>query len=430
MAQLSRSALLVVISVFLVSPLPGAFSDPIGGMPGMLLNYAGTPRTIAIGKAFTGLANDVEAGYFNPAGLIQLNAQNVKLSHSQLYADCNYEYLSYGLPTKFYGTFGLTMLGIWSRDIEARTGNNELKTYGWGYFENALLFSYAYELTNWLGIGTNLKLATKNVNYRSGVAAGADLGAIILAPKPFQFGLFAQNLLAPDMVDFPDERYPLTLRAGTAVRFFRDRIAVALDLVKVGLDTLTGLQPHGGLEFEVVPGVLTPRFGLDRNEVSLGVGVKQLWGNFGLGVDYAFLLHHSSAYMLNPTHKIGINIEFGGYRTWIQATPTLFSPTPNDKQNVLLMDIKTISRRPIKRWQVLIRNNLGEIVRTYGTWESPPLRLEWDGLDDAGRLVSDGRYYYQIILVDERNESLEHEGFLTNVRTRGPAGKVDVEPKN
>ena len=131
--------------------------------------------------------------------------------------------------------------------------------------------------------------------------------------------------------------------------------------------------------------------------------------------------------MLGPTHKLGLNVEFGGYRTWIQPFPSIFSPTPDDKRNVLWMDIKMMSRRKIKRWQILLKNNLGEVVRTFYGWDNPPLRMAWDGLDDAGRLVSDGSYFYEIVLVDERNESMEHGGPLTRIKTKGPQGKVEVE---
>jgi flagellar hook assembly protein FlgD len=87
-----------------------------------------------------------------------------------------------------------------------------------------------------------------------------------------------------------------------------------------------------------------------------------------------------------------------------------------------------MTRAPVKRWQILLKNSFGEVVRSYSGWDQPPLRLTWDGLDDAGRLVSDGRYYYEIVVVDHRNGSLEHSGSLTHVRTRGPQGRIEIRP--
>jgi hypothetical protein len=408
-----------------------ARADYDGGVPGMFLNYGGSPRSLAMGKAFCGLADDVEACYFNPAGLVQLNSQNIKLAHSFLY-DMRMEYIAYGMPTRSSGSFGLTVLNLGAEGLDSRDADNNKYGTTW-YAENAYIFSYAYSPWRWLGVGANLKLLTKNLAEYAGVSPGGDLGVIFLAPKPLSFGIFAQNLYAPRMTLVSQEEiYPITVRAGVAARLYNDRIAVAVDVVKIvnagRLEQHTP-KPHGGVEFQIIPDVLTQRIGVDMNELSVGAGLKKVWGNAALGVDYAFLLHYQSNYMLSPTHKVGLNIEFAGYRTWIQSTPRVFSPTPDDKRNVLWMDVKVLSRRKIKRWQILLKNNLGEVVRTFSGWEMPPLRLAWDGLDDAGRLVSDGSYAYEIVLVDERNESLEHGGSLATIKTKGPEGKIEVEQK-
>jgi hypothetical protein len=398
-------------------------ADYDGGSAGMFMDYGASPRTLAMGKAFCGLADDAEAAYFNPAGLVQLNSQNVKLAHSML-IESRMEYLAYAMPTRSYGSFGLTVLNFGSEGLDSRDVNNN--EYGSSaYAENAIIFSYAYAPWHWLGAGANLKVVTKNLAEYSGLGPGADVGLIVTVPKPLSFGFYAQNVYAPSMnLHSQVETYPLVLRAGVAARLYKDRVAVDIDVTKVGYHSV---KPHGGVEFQLVPDVFTPRLGVDMNEVSVGAGLKKVWGNFSMGVDYAFLLHYQSNYMLSPTHKMGLNIEFGGYRTWIQPFPSIFSPTPDDKRNVLWMDIKMMSRRKIKRWQILLKNNLGEVVRTFYGWDNPPLRMAWDGLDDAGRLVSDGSYFYEIVLVDERNESMEHGGSLTRIKTKGPQGKVEVE---
>lgn len=416
-------ALLLALGV----PARAAFTDDIGGVNGAFLLYGGTPRTLAMGKAFTALANDAEAGYFNPAGLSQLNSYNLKLAHSQLFEGLRYEYLSYAMPTRLAGSYGLTLVGDWATALESRDEYNFVKPT-WDYMEAGMIFTAAYAPWKWLGLGTNLKLVGKVFDDWSGVGAGIDLGAMIMAPKPLQFGIVVQNVLPPTMtLSNQTEVWPTVVRAGAAARFYNDRIAVTADVVKVGIDTIIAFLPHGGLEFEIVPDVFTARAGLDMNDFSGGAGIKQLWGDFGIGVDYAILLHHRSGYLLPPTHKAGLSIEFGGYRTWIDATPEVFSPTPDDRQNVLFMDIKIKTRRPVKRWQILIKNELGEVVRTYASWDHPPLREQWDGLDDAGRMVADGKYFYDVVLVDDRGASMDHFGFLTRVLTRGPQGKVRVE---
>lgn len=400
-----------------------------GGAPGAFLNYAIAPRSLGMGKAFTAIADDAQACYFNPAGLFQLNAQEVMVAHSQLYG-ARLEYVGYALPTKESGTFGLSLVNYGSEGIDSRSPENNRHD---SYFamENALIAAYAYNPWEFLGFGGSVKLITKNIAEYSGVGLGADVGVLLKLPRPFSLGLVLQNLIQPvvTLEDIP-EHYPRTLRAGAAVRLLEDRVRVDADIVAVDFaDSLRrSFTPHGGVEIELVPDILTPRVGIDPNEISLGLGIHKSWGKMAIGADYAFLLHHESGYTLAPTHKVGVSLTFAGYRVWIEAQPALFSPTIEDKQNVLWMDVRLLTRATVKRWQILIKNELGEVVRSYSGWETPPLRMTWDGLDDAGRLVSDGRYNYDIVVVDQRNRALSFSGSLTEIRTRGPRGSLEIRP--
>ncbi len=401
-----------------------------GGTPGEFLNYAIAPRSLGMGKAFTAIADDVQACYFNPAGLVQLDAQEVMLAHSQLYG-ARLEYVGFALPTREAGTFGVSLINYGSEGIDSRSPENyRYQTYF--FAENAFIAAYAYSPWQFLGFGGNLKLITKNVSLYSGVGVGADVSVLVKLPRPFSFGLVLQNLIQPVLTlqDIP-EHYPRNLRAGAAVRLLDDRVRVDADLVMTDFSSGSrrSILPHGGIEFELLPDILIPRVGLDANEIGIGLGVRQTWGKMALGADYAFLLHHQSGYTLAPTHKVGVFLSFAGYRVWIDAQPALFRPTPEDKQNVLWMDVRLMARADVKRWQVRVKNVFGEVVRSFSGWDDPQPRMTWDGLDDAGRLVSDGHYYYEIVVVDERNRPLRFSGSLTEIRTSGPTGKLEVQPQ-
>jgi hypothetical protein len=404
------------------------FAD--GGAAGEFLNYAIAPRSLGMGKAFTALADDAQACYFNPAGLYQLDAQEVLMAHSQLYG-ARLEYVGWALPTKSAGTFGVSLLNFGSEGIDSRTPEN-LRQQDYFFMENAFVAAYAYNPWQSLGFGGSLKLISKNLAVYSGVGLGADISALLTLPRPFSFGLVIQNLIQPSLtLQDSAERYPRNLRAGAAVRLANDRVRLDADIVVTDFASKSrrSFSPHGGIEFEVLPDVLIPRVGLDANEVSFGLGVHEQWGKMALGADYAFLLHYQSSYTLAPTHKVGVFLNFGGYRVWIDAQPAVFRPTPEDKQNVLWMDVRLVTRTSVKRWQVLVKNQYGEVVRTFAGWDAPPLRMTWDGLDDVGRLVADGHYYYDIVVVDQHNRSLHFSGSLTDVRTSGPKGRLEIRPQ-
>lgn len=80
------------------------------GSPGAFLEYGAGARSIALGKAMTGLANDVSATYFNPAGLVQMNPQMLTLMHTALVEKSYYDYLGYSYPT---GRPGLSARPSW-----------------------------------------------------------------------------------------------------------------------------------------------------------------------------------------------------------------------------------------------------------------------------------------------------------------------------
>lgn len=408
-----------------------------GGLPGAFLDYGCAPRSLGMGKAFAAIADDAQALYFNPGGLFQLNSQEVLISHAQLYG-ARMEYIAYTLPTREFGGFGLGILNYGTEGLDSRTPENY--QYQPTFFsENAFLVSYGYNPFSFLGVGGTVKLVLKNLAQYADVGIGADFGVLVRDLGPFSFGLAVQNVIEPVLTLYSvSDRYPRTVRAGAAVRLLENRVLITAELtgpIIRRIDSAGNLgalkldiRPRGGLEFEIIPGLLTQRAGIDPNEISFGLGIHQSWGKMSLGVDYALLVHYQSTFILAPTHKVGFAVDFSGFRVWIDGLPKVFTPTPEDKTNVLWMDVHSLSRAPVKRWQVIVKNSYGELVRSYSGWDAPPPRLLWDGLDDAGRLVADGRYYYEMVVVDQRNLALKSKGLLTTVWTRGPKGKIEIRP--
>lgn len=395
-----------------------------GGTPGTFLNYGLTPRTLAMGKSFTGLADDAEAGYYNPAGLVQLMSHDIKACHSQLYGGFRMEYLGYAFPTRRFGFFGFTLINHGAENIESRVSLTDIRgTYN--FRQNAILFSYAYPAFRDLAVGGNIKVVTSNIATFGAVGLGADLGFFLFPKSSITFGGVVQNLFGPNLIYHATaDKFPLTFRLGAGVRLYRGQVILSGDLVKPGENSLA---PHLGLEFKPLS-LLTVRGGMDKNELNAGCGVHKDWGKFSVGADYAALFHHRSNYLLPVTHKIGVWLNFGGFRTWVEASAPKFSPSPTQKDNVVWLDLHYITKKAVKRWQLVVKNSLGEIVRTFSGWEKPPMRLTWDGLDDVGRIVPDGDYFYEIIVIDAGSEKVEFADFLTRIISMGPRGTIEMLP--
>ena len=70
-------------------------------------------RALGMGGAFTAVANDVTAGYYNPAGLANLNYPQISLMHSEQFGDLvNYDYGAVAIPYGNDMSFGLSIIRL------------------------------------------------------------------------------------------------------------------------------------------------------------------------------------------------------------------------------------------------------------------------------------------------------------------------------
>ena len=103
----------VFIALTLVVGL--AFAQPVtegtGGQGAMLFEAGGSARSLAMGQAFTALADQGEAVLYNPAGLGQIHSAKLSLLGGSLYGSTYQSVLAYNMPWATYGTFGLAYVG-------------------------------------------------------------------------------------------------------------------------------------------------------------------------------------------------------------------------------------------------------------------------------------------------------------------------------
>lgn len=71
-----------------------------------------------MGGAFTGIADDVSAIYYNPAGLIRLRTNELSLFHISWLVDIEAHYLGLGIPFGEESAFGLSTTFLHTQDIE------------------------------------------------------------------------------------------------------------------------------------------------------------------------------------------------------------------------------------------------------------------------------------------------------------------------
>ncbi|QNF34865.1 PorV/PorQ family protein [Adhaeribacter swui] len=170
------------------------------------LNIGVGGRALGMGNVQVGFVSDATAGYWNPAGLLQLpHKYNVSLMHSELFAGIvKNDFGAFALPLDSSSALGFSITRSGVDDI---ADTRRLKNHEYGYYQYdsirffsvadyAFLVSYARKsnLIKGLQLGANAKIIYRNVGaFATAWGFGLDAGAQ-LQYKKWQFGVMARDI--------------------------------------------------------------------------------------------------------------------------------------------------------------------------------------------------------------------------------------------
>jgi hypothetical protein len=270
-------------------------------------------RAVAMGGAYTGLAQDAYAMHYNPAGLA-LSSRQVVFAHNAYLLDLSQEYLAAAYPLSV-GTIGASVnyfdYGDFDRTTISNTGapNTPASFAGGGRFDAsnyAISVGYGRQMFNdALHLGVAVKYLHQEIDIYSDGTFAADLGLYYREKdNPLSIGLSVLNLGDKLRMQSRNDRLPITVRGGAAYRAFSDRVVISADVEKTIEDeTYYG---HVGGEWWVHP-MLAVRVGYDAtsdagNGLRLGLGARVQ----SLSVDYAW----SDEKELEDAHRVSLGLEF------------------------------------------------------------------------------------------------------------------------
>lgn len=305
-------------------------------------------RALGMGSAFTALANDVTASYWNPAGLARINYPQIAASHDERFGNLiNYDYGAVAFP---YG----------ANSVSAETGETEYNaasfavsvirlgmdgipdtrkawadSNGNGLFDdgvnlrpdyNAITFfnasdwivygTYARQSSDDFFYGANVKLIRRNIGEFHGTGIGFDVGVLYLPVERLSLGVNLQDatttlvawntgtneLISPTLkigtayyVEIFNGR--LTPAVGADIRFENRRSSAVAHLGPISFD------PQAGIEFDY-NNVVAIRAGYnDLGNLTLGAGIHLR----KLDIDYSFA-KFDAADQLGNTHRISLRL--------------------------------------------------------------------------------------------------------------------------
>ncbi len=180
----------------------------VGATAANFLEIGVGARAIGMGGAYVSIAKDVNAIYWNPAGLSRLERGEVGFVHTEWIADINFDNISASFPMGNGMAVGAFVTTLGMEDMEVRTIERPEGT-GEMFKAGDLAFGVAYSamVTRKLSLGVTAKYIRQEIWHMTSSAMAVDMG--LLFDTPFEgltLGMALTNFGPKMMMEGRDTR--------------------------------------------------------------------------------------------------------------------------------------------------------------------------------------------------------------------------------
>lgn len=285
-AELAWLPIQIFIIILLILFATAAFAQAGGGATAFLQRPVGV-EAIGLGGAYSSIAADPSAIFWNPAGLAQSTKYRFLSSYAVLQLEQQNNFVGFSIPFQNYFTFGVGWIN-YSVDAIPRYGDTPVKIGEFSTSDNAFILSAARQVTlssrGSISFGMSAKYFYSTIAGNPGSGSGLDAGALFKYDR-FSLGAVFQNIAGNIRwkgLSRKNDRVPFTFRGGTSYEFglgssrASPSFRVSLEGEKTEARNSIFL---GGVEAKMELGM--PK---SSAAVRAGIGNKLLSGGFSFGI--------------------------------------------------------------------------------------------------------------------------------------------------
>ncbi len=295
----------------------GFDSNSAGTSTAQFLKVAPGARGVALGEAFSALADDATAMDWNPAGLIKIKNHSLALMHSPYLANTFVDFFAYSQNAGDVGSWGMSVKYMNYGKI-VKTDVAGVETGDFNPYEVCAAVGFATYITGFnkdpeerfvLG-ATGKFIRSELLNSDSTVSS--DIGILVpyLFENRFQLALTAQNIMGTLRYDRLDSPLPMVFRLGSVTRI-TDYFLVTADVaaprdnspfLAMGGEFRTGIGKEADLFL---------RGGFNTRAITDLSG----WRNVTLGTGFRYSIY-SMDYSFSPfgdlgsVHRVSVALNF------------------------------------------------------------------------------------------------------------------------
>ena len=295
--------------------------DSFAGGPGTtgasFLKIGAGARPVGMGEAFVGVADDVNAIAWNPAGLIFIDNKEISFMYNMWFQNISYSYLAYAQKMPDSERIGLSITyvgyGDISRTLENASGEYAGTSGNFTASDVSASFSLAKKVNDF-GFGGSFKFIYGTLDNYYATAIGFDLGVLYVPAKypKLTFGITAQNMGSPLVFTTYSNAapLPLTFKFGAGYKAISTDDLTALTSLDIIIPIENKVSAHLGMELWIQK-ILAVRLGyktdtmIDINPLAglcAGVGFK--FSNYT--ADFAYVPYGD----LGNTYRFSIGAKF------------------------------------------------------------------------------------------------------------------------